>query len=202
MVCLPIYPQPYGARKQISICTTQKINNNKNFKQMGKIFNINDFSKEALREAAKEIISDKKFEGATKASFLPEKGTFESVEIVVNKTEKENYSYIRVNTADGNAISLSTLGALAHKGSKEDARLMKIDRKDSVMNGKFILRGQPINPALTGNQADVAALIIGKNFEATPVDVLVLPYKEEGYSTEKSAKEALITKTMYQVTLK
>ena len=153
-------------------------------------------SAEDLRKAAKAAgIKESKLEKAIQSYSLPESGEFVDVNIVDGE-----FPHIQLITDTGHKISVSGLQTIAHFGSKENAIFAKIEKNDSPLKGKFYLRGQILNPHLSGDQAVVAFNLIGKPFKATKIEGYVLPFNEKGY-TEAAAKAAITTKTFYKVEL-
>ena len=152
-------------------------------------------SVEELRKAAKAAgIKDTRLEKAVQSYSLPEEGEFVEVSVIEGE-----FPHIQLTTSSGHKISASGLQSIAHFGSKESCTFAKIE-KDSPLKGKFYLRGQMLNPHLSGDQAVMAFNIIGKRFKATKVEGYVLPFNEKGY-TEAAAKAAITTKTFYKVEL-
>lgn len=151
-------------------------------------------------EALAAGISEKRLDNDIRMTYLPPTGQFTDYEIVGSGTST---AHIRLNTSDGNSISVGTLKALAFKGSKDDATFRKVENPESPMNGKFVLTGtSAVNPEMGGKMADLADRLIGKQFEATPEERVTLPYNANGYESEAKAKKAVVTKTFYRVILK
>ena len=147
-----------------------------------------------LRIAAKAAgIKETRLDKAVETYNLPEDGEFTEVQLVEGE-----FPHIRLVTNSGNKISLSGLQAMAHFGSVETAIFEKIKKEGSPLKGKIYIKGSLLNPHLSGDQSEVAFRLIGKNFKATPVSGVVLPFKESGYS-ESEAKKSLTTKTFYKV---
>ena len=177
------------------------------------IFNVDTFDKAKFLEESKNGLSEKsyknKMESTINATYLPKSGKFVSLKFaeVVNtistkEEDSKNLNHWRVVTDKGDSISLSSLQALTHKGSADSVVLKQVTRENSALKGKFVVSSQAVNPQLVGKQVDIAARLIGKEFEAEEIEGYILPFKAEGYSTEDEARKALTTKTFYKVTLK
>lgn len=160
-----------------------------------------------LSERAKEIrdkaieagISEKRLDSDVRATYLPEEGEFIGYEI---SNAGEPTAHIRVTCSDGSSISVGTIKALAFAGSKEEAKFRKVTTESSPLFGKFSLTGQTaVNPHIGGKQHEVVDRLIGKKFKAEPVELVTLSYNEQGYATEKIARDNLVIKKFYKVTL-
>ena len=153
-------------------------------------------SVDELRKAAKAAgIKENRLEKAVQSYSLPESGEFINVNIVDGE-----FPHIQLVTNTGHKISASGLQAIAHFGTKENATFAKIEKADSPLKGKFYLRGQVLNPHLSGDQSVMAFNLIGKPFKAVKVEGYTLPFNKNGY-TEAAAKAAITTKTFYKVEL-
>ena len=65
----------------------------------------------------------------------------------------------------------------------------------------WMLQGNPINPNLSKfSQTQLVEYLNGKSFEAEEVSVNVLPFKEDGYSSEPK-ESAVVMKTAYKIRL-
>ena len=153
-------------------------------------------SADELRKAAKAAgVKESRLDKAIQSYSLPEEGEFVDVDIVGGE-----YPHIVMVTKSGHKVSISTLQAIAHFGSKDTATFAKIEKDNSPLKGKFYLKGTTLNPHLSGDQAIVGFNLIGKPFKASKVEGYVLPFNDKGY-TESSAKSSMTTKTFYKVEL-
>jgi uncharacterized protein (TIGR02145 family) len=172
-----------------------------------KIIELDGFNKEGFREAYKKAninayANMQCYEHIKKLSNLPKNGKFVDVEIIKCITEKsENSGFVRMITESGKSIYIDTLNQLVHNGKKETADLIRVTRETSPLFGKFVLRGLPINPELVGNVSDIVEKLYNKEFTTEEVEVLVLPYKEDGYLTKKDAYDSLITRKVFRITI-
>ena len=65
----------------------------------------------------------------------------------------------------------------------------------------WMLQGNPVNPHFSKfSQAQLVEYLNGKSFEAEEVDVNVLPFKQDGYSSEPKESE-VVMKTAYKIRL-
>lgn len=65
----------------------------------------------------------------------------------------------------------------------------------------WMIQGNPVNPNLSKfSQVQLVEYLNGKSFEAEEVDVNVLPFKEDGYSSEPKESE-VVMKTAYKIRL-
>jgi hypothetical protein len=152
------------------------------------------------QKATEAGINQKRLDADIRATYLPEKGTFVGWDISSPGTPT---AHLRMVCEDGNSISVGTLKALAYKGAIAEAKFRKVERADSPMVGKFVLVGtEAVNPNLGGKMADVVAKLVGKDFEASPVELVTLGFNPDGYKSEADAKKALINRTFYTVKIK
>lgn len=161
----------------------------------------NDY--EAILKAAQNVeISGLRLENAVSFYSLPKQGKFVEVLLIedTDRTENRNMSHLALRCESGEMISLSRLQALCHKGTKEEAEFKRITRSDSKWFNKLALVAQPVNPALSGNQAKIAANLVGKEFKSEVFDGLTLGFGDgTGYQTKADALKALEIKTYYKV---
>lgn len=65
----------------------------------------------------------------------------------------------------------------------------------------WMLQGNPVNPHFSKfSQAQLVEYLNGKSFEAEEVDVNVLPFKQDGYSSEPKESE-VVMKMAYKIRL-
>lgn len=161
-----------------------------------------------LRTEAKRVgISDSRLDKAITFNSLPTSGTFTDVGVVENKETDptdatkvvNNFSHIVLITNTGERVSMSALQASAHFGAEDTAKFIK-SQKEGAYKGKYFLRGDVLNKHLTGDQAERAFALKGKKFTSSEEPCLVLPFKAGGY-TEAQAKQNLVPKKLYKVTL-
>lgn len=155
-----------------------------------------------LKAAQGAEISGTRLEKAVSFYSLPKQGKFVEVLLIedTDRTEGRNMSHLALRCESGEMISLSRLQALCHKGTKEEAEFKRITRSDSKWFNKLSLVAQPVNPALSGNQARVAANLVGKEFQSEAFDGLTLSFGDgTGYEKKADAVKALEIKTYYRV---
>ena len=151
-----------------------------------------------LRKAAKAAgIKDSRLDKAVESYNLPEEGTFTEIQLV----EDAKFPHIRMVTDKGYKISISGLQAMAHFGSKESVQFEQIKKEGSPLKGKLYLKGTILNPALTGDQSEIAFRLLNRSFKAVPTQGVTLSFNETGYSSPAIATKALVTKTFYKVDL-
>ena len=160
---------------------------------------LSERAKRIRDEAIKAGISEKRLDSDVRATHLPEEGEFIGYEI---SNEGQPTAHIRVTCSDGSSISVGTLKALAFSGSKEEAKFRKVTTEGSPLFGKFSLTGQTaVNPNIGGKQHEVVDRLIGRKFKSEPVELVTLSYNEQGYATEAQARNNLVIKRFYKVTL-
>jgi len=165
---------------------------------------LNEISKKVKAEALAAGISEKRLDTDIVSANLPEKGKFVGYEIA---NPNQPTAHIRMIADDGSKIPLGNLKSLAYFGSRETAKFRKIDNPESPINGGWVLTGtQAINPNLGGKMPEVVAFLLNKEFKAEPLELLTLSVKSDNgkivpFATEKSAKDNLVTKRFFKVTL-
>lgn len=144
-------------------------------------------------------ISEKKLDQAFMATYLPDHGKFVGYVIAQKGTDM---AHLRMVCEDGASISIGSLKALAFNGTPEQAKFSKVENKDSVVFGKWVMKGtEAVNPQFGGKQEDIIELLLGKSFTAEAVERLTVAFLEGGYSTEKAAKDKIVSKKYYTVKL-
>jgi hypothetical protein len=165
---------------------------------------LNEISKKVKAEALAAGISEKRLDTDIVSANLPEKGKFVGYEIA---NPNQPTAHIRMIADDGSRVPVGNLKALAFFGNKETAKFRKVDNPESPINGGWVLTGtQAVNPNLGGKMPDVVAFLLNKEFTAEPLELLTLSVKSDNnkvvpFATEKQAKENLIVKKYFKVTL-
>lgn len=109
----------------------------------------------------------------------------------------EQFGHFRATVADSGA-SMSTRALLGQGVPIEQDGVIKEGRRG------FYLVTKTLNPDLSGmSPKELLEFLEGKFFTAEPVELQVLPFKEgdTGYESADEAREALVVKTFYRITL-
>ena len=109
----------------------------------------------------------------------------------------EQFGHFRATVADSGA-SMSTRSLLGQGAPIDQDAVLKEGRRG------YYLVSKTLNPDLSGmSPKELLEFLEGKFFTAEPVELQVLPFKEGeyGYETEDEAREALVVKTFYRITL-
>lgn len=136
------------------------------------------------------------------SNVLPSKGTFEGMKI----SGKDKFMHARIIADNNDTASFSCLQISAHLGKIEDVKFI-VAGAAAKNPGAIMLKGKPLNTALSGNQDELYAKIKGRKFQSKAVEVVVLPpkFNEKGeyvpYATEAEALAALTIKEAYKITL-
>lgn len=147
---------------------------------------------EILKAAKAAGIKDSKLTEGIGQNYLPKVGTFESVKIMNPNTE---YAYIQMMTSGNGHISMGALSATF--ADKANATLDDVIFSDNTKS--YYLPTVSHRPAFTGNQAAIAASLIGQSFKAEPITGFISKFSKEGYDTPE--KVAISTKNFYLVDL-
>lgn len=142
---------------------------------------------------------------------LPTSGRFGKVYASGNIDEKGNdYRHLRLSVVDergkeipGKSISLSNVKATAFigKGEVKDSDFGIIS-KEGALKGKLFLKGQTINPAFAGlSVLETAALLEDNQFTTTKKSGRILKFKADGYSSFEEAKDEIVVKDFYEITI-
>ena len=157
---------------------------------------------EKIRDAAKAAgVKVEKLNEAISLNSLPEKGTFIGWSVEKPVIDGEERPYLAIHANDGSKMSLNTIQAIIHTGTIDDVKLKQVTKPNSVIFGKYVISGKAINPHLSGDQAEVIANILGKNFTTSITKAIVIPYAKMSDS-EAETRKNLDTKDYYKITLK
>ena len=168
-----------------------------------KLENISELSVKELSEKLQQAgITKARLDGAQSSTYLPESGRFIDFEVInpVNKAElseenkqklengeaiEDNFTHVVVKTETGEQISLSRLqisGVKKEDFNRETANFSK------SRNGKYFLKGDAINPHLSGNQAALIKKLMNRNFIAKECEVVVTEFSKMGYNKSDDVK--------------
>jgi hypothetical protein len=157
---------------------------------------------EKIKSAASAAgVKPEKLDKAISLNSLPDKGSFVGWSIQTPEIDGEERPYLAIHCNDGSMMSLNTIQAIVHTGSLNDVKLKQVTKPESAIFGKYVISGKALNPHLSGNQAEVIAKLIGKNFTTTTIQAIVIPYTKMA-DTEEETKKHLTTKDYYKITLK
>ena len=157
---------------------------------------------EKIRAAASASgVKPEKLDKAISLNSLPDKGSFVGWSVETPEIDGEERPYLAIHCNDGSKMSLNTIQAIIHTGKSEDVKLKQVTKPNSVIFGKYVISGKAINPHLSGDQAEVIAKLIGKNFTTTTHQAIVIPYAKMSDSEEETRKN-LDTKDYYKIALK
>ena len=156
---------------------------------------------EKIREAAAAAgVKAEKLDKAVSLNSLPEKGSFVGWSVEKPEIDGKERPYLAIHCNDGSKMSLNTIQAIVHTGTIDDVKLKQVTKAGSEILGKYVISGKALNPHLSGDQAEVIAKILGKDFTSTTVQAIVIPYLKMSDS-ETETKENLVTKDYYKVTI-
>ena len=156
---------------------------------------------EKIRDAAANAgVKPEKLDKAISLNSLPEKGTFVGWSVEKPEIDGQERPYLAIHCNDGSKMSLNTIQAIVHTGTIDDVKLKQVTKAGSEIFGKYVISGKAINPHLSGDQAEVIAKILGKNFKTTIVQAVVIPYDKMS-DNEADTKKNLTTKDYYKVAL-
>ena len=153
--------------------------------------NLTDEEKAALKETMETKANNRGFG----LNSLPAMGQFKMSE--GSFSIDEQFGHYRATVANSGA-SMSTRSLLGQGAPIDQEAILKEGRRG------FYLLSKTLNPDLSGmSPKELLGFLEGKFFTAEPVELQVLPFKEgdTGYETEDEAREALVVKTFYRITL-
>ena len=159
-----------------------------------------EFVKKIEKEASEAGVNSNRLMDAMVVNSLPKTGKFVGYSLEQPLIDGKKRPYLAIVCESGEKCSLNTIQAVVHIGSKEDVILKKVE-KDGEFKGKFVISGQPLNPHLSGNQAEIIERLIDKSFEVEPKQAYIIPFNKV-CKDEAKTREALVTKTYYKVTIK
>ena len=155
-----------------------------------------------IREtAANSGVKAEKLDKAISLNSLPDKGSFVGWSVETPEIDGQKRPYLAIHCNDGSKMSLNTIQAIIHIGKSEDVKLKQVTKAGSEILGKYVISGKAINPHLSGDQAEVIAKLIGKNFTTTTHQAIIIPYDKMSDSEEETRKN-LDTKDYYKIILK
>ena len=162
---------------------------------------------EKISEAKKiqEIAHDagvkpNKLAEAVATNSLPTSGKIVGWSVQTPVINGKKQPYLAIHCESGEMCSMNTLQAIVHIGTEVDKVTLKKVTKEGDFKGKFVVSGKSINPNLSGNQAEVIARILDKEFTSEIVSALVVPF---GKNTESEAttRKTIEKKDYYKVTI-
>ena len=156
---------------------------------------------EKIREAAAAAgVKAEKLDKAVSLNSLPEKGTFVGWSVEQPEIDGQKRPYLAIHANDGSKMSMNTIQAIVHTGTTDDVKLKQVTKAGSEILGKYVISGKALNPHLSGDQAEVIAKLIGKDFTSTAVQAIVIPYLKMT-DNEADTIKVLATKDYYKVTI-
>jgi hypothetical protein len=158
-----------------------------------------------ILKAGKGKIKDTKTINAFTTNYLPEgEFTVEGWTIESMKNDEGNLNhYYQLHTNNGGKVSVNSLQALAFISENEPTveDLRKVDRKESVLHGKYVFAGsnvRPINPHLSGDQAKIISEMMGNTYENKIVVGKIIPFGKNTTKPDTTLK-SVDTKNFFQI---
>jgi len=153
---------------------------------------------EILQKLIEGGIDEAKAKRVISNSFVAPETTFNDFEIVPKSGTIP--SYVNMIGTGGTRVSLGNLLSFVYRGKADKAKFEKVERENSPMKGKFILKGtEPVNPQLSGDMATIIDSLMGKTYTSKVDGGLILPYKETGYTESEATSGALVHKKCYAI---
>lgn len=128
---------------------------------------------------------------------FPAKGTFVGWSIERFNTNP----YLAIHVNNGAIISISFLQSLAYFGKKENIELKKVTKVESQWFDCYMLSNlKAVNPNLSGDQAEVIAKLLNRNFTSEKISGWIIPYGEFNRD-EKATYDKIIQKEFIKINL-
>ena len=161
---------------------------------------INDVKK--IQEIASAAgVKANKLSDAIATNSLPAKGKFVGWSIETPTINGQKQAYIAIHCESGEKCSMNTLQAIVHIGTDKKEVVLKKVAKAGDFKDKYVVSGKSLNPHLSGNQAEVVARLLDKEFETEIATAMVVPFGKQSVS-EADTRKALETKDYYKVIVK